>query len=220
MGNLKLNGSVSSVAFAPPVTSDAAAGAGGPSGQSTTGEHQMLATGSDGEIYHFDLRTMRCVHRGADEGCVNGTAIAASSDGRHFAAGSDSGVVNLYDRPAFLRSGPFGGSSITSPSAAGASRSRESEKPLQRAFMNLTTEVDAVSFNHDGRILALSSREQRDSLRLVHVPSRSVFFNWPTERTALQFVHAAEFSPHSGYLAVGNRRGKVLLFRLRHYERA
>ncbi|CAI5506781.1 unnamed protein product [Closterium sp. Naga37s-1] len=223
MGNLKLNGSVSSVCFAPPVPSDAAAGAGGsdsPSGQALTGEHQMLATGSDGEVYHFDLRMMRCIHRRADDGCVKGTAIAASPDGRHFAAGSDSGVVNLYDRPAFLRSGPFGSISSAEAALGTGGLSRYSEKPLQRAFMNLTTEIDALSFNHDGRILALSSREQRDSLRLVHVPSRSVFFNWPTERTALQFVHAVEFSPHSGYLAVGNRRGKVLLFRLRHYDRA
>ncbi|CAI5462688.1 unnamed protein product [Closterium sp. Yama58-4] len=228
MGNLKLNGSVSSVCFAPAVPSDTAAAAGGadgssggPSGQSLTGEHQMLATGSDGEIYHFDMRMMRCIHRRADDGCVKGTAIAASPDGRHFAAGSDSGVVNLYDRPAFLRSGPFG--SISTAEEAGVATggwSRDSEKPLQRAFMNLTTEIDSLSFNHDGRIVALSSREQRDALRLVHVPSRSVFFNWPTERTALQFVHAVEFSPHSGYLAVGNRRGKVLLFRLRHYDRA
>ncbi|CAI5999458.1 unnamed protein product [Closterium sp. NIES-64] len=223
MGNLKLNGSVSSVCFAPPVPSDAAAGADGsdsPSGQALTGEHQMLATGSDGEVYHFDLRMMRCIHRRADDGCVKGTAIAASPDGRHFAAGSDSGVVNLYDRPAFLRSGPFGSISSSEAALGTGGLSRDNEKPLQRAFMNLTTEIDALSFNHDGRILALSSREQRDSLRLVHVPSRSVFFNWPTERTALQFVHAVEFSPHSGYLAVGNRRGKVLLFRLRHYDRA
>ncbi|CAI5529420.1 unnamed protein product [Closterium sp. Naga37s-1] len=245
MGNLKLNGSVSSVCFAPPVPSDAAAGtdgSDGPSGQALTGEHQMLATGSDGEVYHFDLRMMRCIHRRADDGCVKGTAIAASPDGRHFAAGSDSGVVNLYDRPAFLRSGPFGSISSAEAAVGSGGLSRDSEKPLQRAFMNLTTEIDALSFNHDGRILALSSREQRDSLRLVHVPSRSVFFNWPTERTALQFVHAVEFSPHSGYLAVGNRRGKyvhaddfsphsgylavgnrrgmVLLFQLRHYERA
>ncbi|CAI7857925.1 unnamed protein product [Closterium sp. NIES-53] len=223
MGNLKLNGSVSSVCFAPAVPSDAAAGAGGsdsPSGQALTGEHQMLATGSDGEVYHFDLRMMRCIHRRADDGCVKGTAIAASPDGRHFAAGSDSGVVNLYDRPAFLRSGPYGSISSAEAAVGTGGLSRDSEKPLQRAFMNLTTEIDALSFNHDGRILALSSREQRDSLRLVHVPSRSVFFNWPTERTALQFVHAVEFSPHSGYLAVGNRRGKVLLFRLRHYDRA
>ncbi|CAI5462309.1 unnamed protein product [Closterium sp. Yama58-4] len=224
MGNLKLNGSVSSVCFAPPLSpSSAAAGADeatGPSGQASTGEHQMLATGSDGEIYHFDLRMMRCIHRRADDGCVKGTAIAASPDGRHCAAGSDSGVVNLYDRPAFLRSGPFGSISSAEAAVGTGGWSRDSEKPLQRAFMNLTTEIDALSFNHDGRILALSSREHRDALRLVHVPSRSVFFNWPTERTALQFVHAVEFSPHSGYLAVGNRRGKVLLFRLRHYDRA
>ncbi len=51
-----------------------------------------------GEVYLWDVRQTRsCVHRFSDDGCVRGTALAISPDGRHLATGADSGVVNLYD---------------------------------------------------------------------------------------------------------------------------
>jgi len=33
-------------------------------------------------------------------------------------------------------------------------------------------------------------------------------------------VSAVDFSPHSGYLAVGNERGRALLYRLNYYDEA
>ena len=36
-------------------------------------------------------------------------------------------------------------------------------------------------------------------------------------QTPLSYVFSLDFSPNSGYLAVGNDKGKVLLYRLRHY---
>jgi len=57
-----------------------------------------------GEIYLWDLRQSRsCLRRFIDEGCVKGTSLAVSPDGARLAAGSDSGVVNLYDTR-YLRS--------------------------------------------------------------------------------------------------------------------
>ncbi|KAI9084667.1 hypothetical protein K1719_033311 [Acacia pycnantha] len=55
-----------------------------------------------GHIYHWDLRTMTCIHKGNDEGCINGTALCASLGGELFVAGSDVGVVNIYNREEFL----------------------------------------------------------------------------------------------------------------------
>lgn len=71
-----------------------------------------------------------------------------------------------------------------------------------------------------GQILAIASRMKRDALRLVHVPSLTVFANWPTSRTPLGHVHSAAFSPGGGFLAVGNAKGRVLLYRLHHYAAA
>ncbi|PSC69396.1 U3 small nucleolar RNA-associated 18-like protein [Micractinium conductrix] len=92
-------------------------------------------------------------------------------------------------------------------------------KPV-KSVTNLTTSVDTLAFNHDGQMLVMASRLKRDSLKLLHVPSMTVFSNWPTSKSPVHYVHAAAFSPHSGYLAVGNARGRVLLYRLHHYAKA
>lgn len=54
----------------------------------------------------------------------------------------------------------------------------------------------------------------------VHLPSYTVFSNWPTSNTPLHYVSAMDFSPGSGYFACGNDKGKVLLYRVNHYKNA
>jgi len=44
------------------------------------------------------------------------------------------------------------------------------------------------------------------------------FSNWPTQRTPLGIVTAVDFSPRSEYVAVGNKRGRVLLYQLSEYS--
>jgi U3 small nucleolar RNA-associated protein 18 len=65
--------------------------------------------------------------------------------------------------------------------------------------------------------MAMASTHKKDAMRLVHLPSATVFSNWPTSRSPLQFVTSLAFSPHSGFLAIGNARGRVLLYRMHHY---
>ncbi len=67
------------------------------------------------------------------------------------------------------------------------------------------------------QVLAMASRMKKDSLRLVHLPSLTVFSNFPTGRSPLHFVHCLAFSPKGGFLAIGNAKGRVLLYRLHHY---
>lgn len=55
------------------------------------------------------------------------------------------------------------------------------------------------------------SREQ------IHLPSLTSFANWPTSSTPLGHVTAVDFSAQSEYLAVGNTRGRVLLYHLKEY---
>ena len=62
------------------------------------------------------------------------TSIGHSS--RHIAVGSDSGVVNIYNKDDIYKT---------------------SSKPL-RVLMNLTTEVDRTVFNSTGELLAISSK--------------------------------------------------------------
>ena len=51
----------------------------------------------------------------------------------------------------------------------------------------------------------------------VHLPSLTVFQNWPTSGTPLGHVTAVDFSPRSEYTVIGNSRGRVLLYHLKEY---
>ncbi|XP_028758437.1 U3 small nucleolar RNA-associated protein 18 homolog [Neltuma alba] len=179
IGTLKMNGTLNALTFAE-------------DGQ------QLLSTGGDGHIYHWDLRTMTCMHKGIDEGCINGTAICTSPGGELLATGSGVGVVNVYNREEFL----------------GGKR-----KPL-KAIDNLTTKVDFMKFNNDSQILAICSSMKNSGLKLVHIPSYTVFSNWPPPNKNLNYPRAIDFSPGGGFMAVGNTGGRVLLYKLHHYQHA
>ena len=107
------------------------------------------------------------------------------------------GIVNLYDQRVLERDN-------TQP------------KPF-KTFGNLTTTIDQIKFNHDSQLMAYSTSETKNQLKVVHTGTGSVFGNWPTERTPLNKVTSIDFSPNSDYMAIGNARGNVLLYGLNHY---
>lgn len=113
---------------------------------------------------------------------------------------SKSGIVNVYGRDVL-------NTNVYKPT------------PL-KALGNLTTRVQEIKFNHDAQLMGISSNRKRDQFRLVHLPSLTVFSNWPTAATPLSYVSSFDFSPRSGYLAIGNDKGRVLLYRLNHYPSA
>lgn len=51
----------------------------------------------------------------------------------------------------------------------------------------------------------------------IHLPSLTAFGNWPTSSTPLGHVTAVDFSARSEYVAIGNTRGRVLLYHLKDY---
>ncbi|KAF9275235.1 U3 snoRNP protein [Linnemannia elongata] len=158
----------------------------------------LYSVGGDAEIYQWQVSSGKCVHRFMDEGGFKPTCLAVSPNDQFFAVGSKSGVVNVYDRTCLETRAP---------------------KAL-RAIGNLTTSIHTMRFNHDSQILAISSKARKDQLRLIHIPSLKVFPNWPTKGTPLSYVTCLAFSPRSGYFAIGNDKGKVLLYRLNHYPSA
>ncbi len=85
---------------------------------------------------------------------------------------------------------------------------------------HISSSADSDPAAASPQILAMASRMNKRALRLVHVPSRTVFANWPTPRTPLHYVHSLAFSPGGGYLAVGSAQGRALLYRLKHYPAA
>mmetsp|Transcript_4664 Transcript_4664/g.12754 ORF Transcript_4664/g.12754 Transcript_4664/m.12754 type:complete len:201 (+) Transcript_4664:337-939(+) len=185
--------------------------------------NELLTLGGDGVVYTWDLRTRRCLSQISDHGNVSPSSLTVSEDGRFFATGSEAGVVNVYRRgaeaaSAGLESSMTMGRAVHKPKPLGLGDGMVMGKPLKE-IMNLTTKTDTLAFSPDSQVLAIASRMKKDAMRLVHMPTLTVFSNWPTSRSPLHYVHSLAFSPGGGFLAVGNARGRVLLYRLHHYSK-
>jgi len=160
----------------------------------------MLSFGSDAKVYVWDMKRRTCINTFEDRGCVKGTSISASSDNKLIACGSASGIVNVYGSEKLKHSGV--------------------ELDLLKSYKNLRTPISTLEFNSTSEILAMSSDSMQAAVRLAHVPSHSVFSNFPAFKDKnMQYPRQVHFSPNSGFMAIGNSSGRVYLYRLNHYER-
>lgn len=151
----------------------------------------------DSEVSIFDIGQRRFVHRFIDDGCINGTHVSISPNGRMVAASSQQGVVNVYNYDDVFQS--------------------KTPKP-QKTILNLTTAISSTVFNHSSELLAIASREVQDAVKIVHFPSATVYRNFPAMNSFLGKPYVINFTPQSGYLAVGNTDKQVSLFRLKHFN--
>ncbi|KAI8618905.1 WD40-repeat-containing domain protein [Chytriomyces sp. MP71] len=157
----------------------------------------LFSVGGDGEVYQWDLATRQCVHKFYDEGAVKVNTIAVSPDNSYIATGSSAGIVNVYSSSSAL----------------------SSDRPTpSRALMNLTTSISTLAFHPSSQALLFASRTKKDSMKIAHCPSLTVFQNWPTANTPLGYVNTVDWSPGGGYLATGNDKGKVLLYRATAFD--
>ncbi|RHZ79524.1 hypothetical protein Glove_144g149 [Diversispora epigaea] len=179
MGNFKMNGTVTSIDW------------------SSDGKY-LFSIGKDAEVYQWDVGARRCVHKFRDYGGFKPSIISVSKNDNYYAIGSNSGVVNVYDKKCLQYASP---------------------QPL-KTIMNVTTEIHDMKFNHDTQLLGISSRSKKGQLKLIHLPSFNVFPNWPVKPIPLNYVQCFDFSTSSSYIAAGNDRGKVLLYRFKHYTNA
>lgn len=158
----------------------------------------LYSCGGTGEIYEWDLRSPLPVQTFTDDGCIKGTRLAISPDGQLLAAGSSSGVVNIYDLP------------ISTPRPA-----------PNKTLLHLTTSITYLTFNATSDILAFSSLDKNGAVKLYNLRSRCVFNNFPDPRMSqwLCRPNVVDFSPGGGYMAVSNNDRSAFLFRLHHYEK-
>ena len=162
---------------------------------SADGEY-LYTSGEGSTVRVWDLRRRCCVHTWSDRGGLRVTSLAASPDGAQLAAGSDSGAVNVY-RTADAQLQP---------------------KPRSlKEYLNLTSAVTTLAYHPSSELLGFASKYTRRAMRVAHVAAGQVFANWPTGRSPLNYVQATAFAPHSGYMAIGNDQGKVLLYQLNHF---
>ena len=199
----------------------------------------MVVIGKGGEAVEWSGLDKRVLGRWIDEGAVGTTVMTLGGKGtgdkalggdRWVAVGSQSGVVNIYDRRGWLKTGV-------------------AEKPNPtRVLDQLTTPVSHLEFSENGQLLVMASRWKRDALKLgelipylcrlsrrlfgargrvvwrefadsrrllVHLPSCTVYRNWPTSNTPLGRITAVGFGPGSDALVVGNEQGKIRMWEIR-----
>ncbi|KAJ5291170.1 hypothetical protein N7478_000421 [Penicillium angulare] len=180
----------------------------------------MTVASKNGEVSEWDGRLRRVVARWLDAGAIGTTVLSLGGRSgrsqlggdRWVAIGSSSGIVNVYDRREWASA--YANASQTEkdgPSQAGIPRN---PTPV-RALDQLTTPISHLVFAPDGQMLVMGSRWKRDALRLVHLPSCTVYRNWPTSNTPLGRISSVAISPNSEQLAVGNEQGRIRLWEIR-----
>lgn len=168
----------------------------------------VVILNTTGDVWEWDSQRRAFSGRWRDEGAVGSSVIAlGGKDNRWCAVGSESGIVNIYDRQSLQ-----GGGSTSTPDG----------EPLvykpRSTLQQLTTAVTTLVFSPDAQILAMASKNKPDALRLVHVPSFTVFRNWPTTATPLGRVTDLAFTPGGEMMSVGNLAGKARLWKFNHYS--
>lgn len=147
---------------------------------------------------------------------LGGKSKSAKSVGgdAYIAIGSSAGIVNIYSRANWFKSSNAshvpGIDGTKAPKKKKKQNKQQDEKtkptinnddddenagipasptPL-RALTHLTTPVSHLTFSPDGQVLCMASRWKKDALRLVHLPSCTVYRNWPTSNTPLGRISA------------------------------
>ncbi|ODQ68064.1 WD40 repeat-like protein [Nadsonia fulvescens var. elongata DSM 6958] len=165
----------------------------------STGE-QLTIVNTSGEVWEWSTGERKFINRWVDLTSIGVTSVALGGVGdRWCAIGGSSGIVNVYDRKKALGSDSINGyKSVAS-------------------LDQLTTTISSLEFSPDGQMLAMGSRAKKDAFRIAHIPSFTVFKNWPTSGTPLGRVTSSAYSPGGEMLCAGNEAGKVRLWKLNHY---
>lgn len=160
---------------------------------------------------------------------------------------SKSGIVNVYDAqatralpnsaPTPLKTLPHLTTAVTSlrfnhdaQILASASKTKKDQLKLvsamrsqlciRSAFSLMSTPLSltyARYHNHQRYHSAMIDPLYFSFALQIHTKTLTTFANWPTSGTPLGHVTTMDFSTGSEYLAIGNTRGTVLLYNLRHY---
>ncbi|PHH68349.1 hypothetical protein CDD82_623 [Ophiocordyceps australis] len=171
--------------------------------------------GRDGLVGEYSVASRAFVGLWHDDGCINGKVVALGGRGgpvalgedRWVAVGSASGIANIYDRQELVEA--------AKTKSQGKVVLKDRPVP-KRVLEQLVTPITVLTFSPDGQLLAFGSQAKMDALRLVHLPSCTVYRNWPTGQTPLGRITAVAFGRKSDMLAVGNDAGKIRLWNIRN----
>lgn len=161
-------------------------------------DHDMFIAGQNSQLYVWDLRKASlCKHRFQDEGSVHTSSLAVSERSKLISIGSDSGIMNTYELEQCLQS--------------------KFPTPV-KTFSNLKTSVDTLRYNYSGELLLMGSQAETKAFRMIHSHSNQVYKNFPAPMKNYGHLLSVDFSPLSGYLALGCSTGRAHLCRISYYK--
>jgi WD40 repeat protein len=177
----------------------------------------MTILGKDGQVGEYSVSRRKFLGIWIDEGSVGAIVVALGGhqgpaslgEDRWVAVGSNSGITNIYERSQLIVPGKG--------ADADADEVTIKERPeATRSYEQLVTPITSIAFSPDGQLMAFGSQQKKDALKLVHLPSCTVYRNWPTEETPLGRITSIAFGRQSDLLAVGNDAGRIRLWQIRN----
>lgn len=161
-------------------------------------DNDLFIAGENSQIYVWDLRKASlCKHKFQDEGSIHITSLAVSEQSRLVSVGSDSGIMNTYELDHCLKN--------------------RFPVPI-KTFSNLKTPVDILEYNYSGELLLMGSQTEAKAMRLIHSHSNQVYKNFPSPTKNYGHLLSLDFSPLSGYMALGCTTGRAHLCRISYYK--
>lgn len=166
-------------------------------------ESLIIISNESGEIHEFQLpynnnesNKKKLLNKWKIKDAFGITIISLGGiNDQWLAAGSKNGLVYIYDRLNLIDGFPL----------------------FVKVIDNLITKISSLCFSSDAQILCIASRSKRDALKLIHLPTFSVFTNWPTSETPLGKVTSVCFSSTNEILAIGNISGKVTTWKINYF---
>ena len=124
--------------------------------------HGLTIGNKAGGVWEFDVLEEKVVARWQDEG-GHATTVVKNGGNRWIAIGSQSGIVNIYDR-----NRSFGSTGSNTSNNVLTGGTKENPKPV-RVLEQLVTAVSVIEFSPDCQVLAIASRGKKDALRMGNV---------------------------------------------------
>ncbi|GMT03031.1 hypothetical protein PENTCL1PPCAC_25205, partial [Pristionchus entomophagus] len=158
---------------------------------------EVWAITETGGVYILRVSTPD-FHHFIDDGAVRGTRLALSRDGAYLATGSNTGIVNIY--------------------ASSSCRDSASPRPLH-TLSTLLASCNALAFSHDAQMLTAGTSVITNGLRAMHVSTGTMFTDLPAAYEKVPGVLSIDFSPNSGYAALGCKNGGTRLYQIQHFDK-
>lgn len=173
-------------------------------------ERDLMTVNNEGTVHVWDLRMNRCKQKVKETAFYDATTLAFCDAKGLLAVGTASGLVGLQT----------GWYEFQYPSCMLLNDQRNSSckddvlSPV-KVVRSLKTKIDSLRFDSTGALLLTSSSQLKDGVRIVDTVTHHTLSTWPTKATPLHYVLSGDFHPLSTHLALGNVRGRVLLYNLR-----